>query len=117
MEKYNVVFLISDENKWDHLILQIGHLQQNKELIGRIAIVVVNTAILSCLKSSKLKEFQNKISALQTQEVEFYLCNNTCKRYGIASELILPEFSIVNEGGLIKAIVLEATGYHLFSLG
>ena len=115
--KHHVVFLLSDENRWEHMLANINHLNKNKDLIDRIAIVVISTAILSCLKNTEMEDFKAKVKELSELNVDFFLCINTCKRFGITPDMILPEFTIASEGGLAKVISLEALGYHLFSLG
>ncbi len=117
MEKHNVVFLIADESKWEQLLRNIDHLNKNKELIDKIAVVAINTSILSCLSSTMLNEFKEKVKILSEQNVDFYLCDNTRKRYGIDSSNILPQFTIATEGGLAKTLLLEDVNYRLFSLG
>ena len=46
MEKYRIVYLISDQNKWDHLFGQLKHINMHSELVDKIAIIVVDTAIV-----------------------------------------------------------------------
>ena len=118
MKKYRIVYLISNENRWDHLLQQLKHINEHPELIDHIAIVVVDTAILSCLKNTIFTDLKAQISFYKAQQhTDFFLCNNTCIKYGITNDLILPEFELVKEGGILKALELESEGFNLFILG
>ena len=82
--------------------------------MGKIAVVVVDTAILSCRKDSILDDFKKKVEDYSKHDVDFFLCNNTVKKYGFKPDDFLPQFEIVKEGGVYKAMELEAEGYYLF---
>ena len=117
MDKYRIVYLISNENRWEHLFGQIKHINMHSELVDRIAIIVIDTAILACLKSTILEDFKNQITTLKSGYVDFFLCNNTFIKFGFKKEDILPEFELAMEGGILKALSLEKDGYKLFTLG
>ncbi len=117
MDKYKILYLISDENRWNHLFGEINHIIIHPELIDRIAVIVIDTAILSCLSNTIFEDFKNQLRMYKEKGIDFFLCNNTCLKYGITEEFILPQFELVMEGGILKALSLEKEGYRLFSLG
>lgn len=117
MEKLNFVFLIREDARWEQLFGHIANLNKTSGAVGKIAVVAVGTALLSCLKSTHLDALKTTISRLANENVVFYLCTNTLFRYGISEDLILPEFTIAREGGLIEVARLEAMGYHMITLG
>ena len=49
MEKFNFIFLINDNNKWQHVFGYIDHLTKHTEKVDNIAVVATDTAVLSCL--------------------------------------------------------------------
>ncbi|WP_291586594.1 DsrE family protein [Bacteroides sp.] len=117
MEKLNFVFLIREEGHWEQLFGYITNLNKVSGAVGKIAVVTAGTALLSCLKSTRLDILKTTLSRLANENVTFYLCTNTLSRYGISEDLILPEFNIALEGGLLEAARFEAMGYHMITLG
>ena len=97
-------------------MMNIKHINQHMELVDRIAIVTVDTAILSCLKGTIFDDFKNQISKLCAINVDFFLCINTCIKFGITKDLILSEFTIAEEGGLLKVLSLTQEGYQLITV-
>ncbi len=113
MNKNSVVYLLGDENKWGHVLGQINNLQKRPDVIENISVVVIDTAVLSCLKNIADKDLQVHIDELSKMNVSFFLCNNTLIKYGIPRDLIYSAFTIVEEGGIIKTVTLEDNGSHL----
>lgn len=116
MEKLNIVFLIREDNRWEQLFSHIANLKKQPDDIDKIAVVIVNTAILSCLKSTRLDKLKAMVSDLKADNVTFYLCVNTLNRYGIQRDMILPEIEISDKGGLLTVARFEEMGYHVFTL-
>ena len=114
--KFKIVFLISEENKWEHLMMNIKHVNQRMELVDRIAIVAIDTAILACLKDTIMDDCKSQVTNLSAINVDFFLCINTCIKYGIKTDSVLPEFKIAEEGGILKVMNLQEQGYRLISL-
>ena len=108
-----IVFFIDDEKKWDHLILQLKHLTAKPDYVTNIAVIAVDTSILSCLKNTSFDNFKATIKDLKSKNTEFYLCINTIHKYGIPEEMILDDFLIAKEGGLIKALLYQQEGFIL----
>lgn len=117
MEKFNFVFLIREDARWGQVFSHIANLKKESDSIGEIAVVAVGTSILSCLKSARTDALKSKIISMSAENVRFYLCTNTMYHYGIVQDMIVPEFEIAHEGGLLKVARLEALGYHLVALG
>lgn len=117
MDKLNFVFLIRDDHFWEQLFSHILNLNKQPEKIDKIAVVVVGTGLLSCLRSTKLEPIKSAISQLSNENVNFYLCINTLSKYGIHENMILPEIDMAREGGLIKVADFESKGYHTIVLG
>lgn len=117
MEKFSFVFLIREDNYWPQLFSHVENLKKSSDEVGNIAVVVIGTALLSCLYRTNMKTFKETISSLSDQGIQFYLCTNTMFRYGVGKEMLLPRISIAYEGGLLKAAKFESMGYHLFTLG
>ena len=63
-----------------------------------------------------MDDFKNQVTNLSTVNVYFFLCVNTCIKYGIKKDLILPEFAIAEEGGILKVMSLQEQGYRLVTL-
>lgn len=116
MEKNKVLYLLGDENKWNHVLGQINNIRKRPDVVTEIAVVVVDTAILSTFANTVFDDFKKEIAALSLANVSFYACNNTLHKYGIPANMLLPEFTIVPEGGAIKAITLQNEGFYLFAL-
>lgn len=116
MEKLNFVFLIRDDSRWEQLFSHIANMKKQSDEINKIAVVAISTALLSCLKSTRLDTLKTSISHWTEENVDFYMCINTLSRYGIDENLLLPEIKIAREGGLIKVARLEANGYHTITL-
>ena len=111
-----VVYLLGDENKWNQVLGQINHVLSHPEQVDKVAVIVVGTAILSCLKAATLISFQDQVTEKASKGVDFFLCVNTMHKYGITPDMIMPVFSIATQGGVIKAIELKEEGYHLFTI-
>lgn len=116
MSKNKVVYLLGDENKWSHVLGQIANIRKRQDIVIEIAVIVVDTAILSTLKTTVFDDFKKQISELSNANVSFFACNNTLNKYGIPADMLLPQFTVVTEGGAIKAITLQNEGYYLFAL-
>ena len=114
MDIPKTLFLIGDEHKWMSLLGRLSHLKENGDKVGKIAVVVVDTAILSCRKNTILEDFKKRIEEFNQHDVAFFLCNNTVKKYGFMTDEFLPQFEIVKEGGIFKSLELQADGYCLF---
>lgn len=117
MEKVNFIFLIREDRYWEQVFSHIKNLKKSADEIGNIAIIAIGSALLSCLQHTNMKTFKETIARLSKENVQFYLCINTMSRYGINEEMLLPQITVAHEGGLLKAAKLEATGYHLITLG
>lgn len=117
MDKLNFVFLIREDNHWEQLFSHIANLSKQVAMTDKIVVVAVGTALLSCLKSTRMETVKSAISQLNKGNVEFYLCGNTLSKYGIDEDFILPEIKIAHEGGLLKVACLESVGYHNMTLG
>lgn len=117
MEKLNFVFLIREDACWGQLFSHIANLKKESDFVGDIAVVAVGTSLLSCLRSARTDALKSKIASMHAENVQFYLCTNTMYHYGIVEDMIMPEFEIAHEGGLLKVARLETLGYHLVTLG
>lgn len=117
MEKLNFVFLIRDDSRWEQLFSHIANMKKQSDEIDKIAVVAVSSALLSCLKSTRLDTLKASMSHWAKDNVDFYMCINTLSRYGIDENLLLPEIKVAREGGLIKVARFEASGYHTVTLG
>lgn len=113
METYRIVFLISDNNKWDHLFGHLANLLKQPQKIDQIGVVITDTAILSCLKGTILQEFRDHLSQFMQANVQFWLCGNTVHKYNIDKANILSDLEIVPEGGIFKVLECETAGYRL----
>ncbi len=116
MKKSSIVFLLSNEDSWPKLLAHITHIKNNPEFSGKIAVVVIGSAILSCLNSSSLIDTQKQIEHFSLNHVDFYLCINTMNRYGITINQILTPFTIATSGGVIEVTKLVDQGYQLFQM-
>lgn len=117
MENFNFVFLLRDDNSWNQLFSHIENLKKSPKEIGNITVVVISTALLSCLQCTNLETHKEAISRLSDEGVQFFLCINTMSRYGIDEKMLLPEIAVAHEGGLMKTAKFESMGYHLVTLG
>lgn len=114
-ERYKIVFLINDNNKWQSLFGHIENLFKQSTKIESIAVVITNTAILSCLKDSTLTDFKLALKELTNKKVWFWLCGNTVKKFHISEHQLLPEIIIAEEGGILKAVGFQSQGYYLIT--
>ena len=117
MNKIDFVFLISVDTGWQEVFSHIKNLKETTDESGKFAVVVIGTALLSCLQRTNKKTLQQTIAALSKEGVEFFLCINTMNRYGVAKDMLLSEIKVAEEGGLMKTAKLEAQGYHKFPIG
>lgn len=115
VDQFDFVFLIQDDNHWEKLFSHIVNLKQ-QSVVNNIAVVILNTAILSCLESTHLDAIKVTFSKLTNENIEFYLCTNTLFRYGMEENMLLPEIKIAKEGGLLKVALFETLGYHKVTL-
>lgn len=116
MEKYKIIFLISDNNKWSRLFAHIENLLLQSHMIDSIEVVVTDTAILSTLRQNSLANTALTILRLHERKVAFWLCGNTLHKFNFPAESIMPEIKIAPEGGIIKVVERQAMGYNLFTL-
>ena len=117
MEKIDFVFLINKDTGWKDVFSHIENLKNTRNETGNIAVVAIGTALLSCLQRTNEKKFQESISGLSKEGVQFYLCINTMRRYGITEDLLLPEIKVAQDGGLMRTARFESQGYHKFMIG
>ena len=113
MEKHSVVFLINSEEKWPSLLRHVEILAANAGAVNQLAVVAINSSILSCLKSMNIVEQRQQLEVLSQKGIQLFICGNTCKRYGITADQILPFFTVAVEGGIAKILSLEAEGFKL----
>ena len=114
-EKFKILFLITKEEEWSTLFAHIGHVNKSKDKVESIVVVIINTAILSCLKDNSLTQRKQLFIQMEQDKVEFILCRNTMQKYGIKDEMILPHLDIAEEGGLIKVLSYTKRGYQLLN--
>ena len=110
---YKIAYLITDEHKWTTLIGRVNNMLKSGCEFESISIVVLDTAILSCLNNSILDEFKNEVAILTADVVEFYACINTLHKYGITENMLLPDVKVAVEGGMMKYLRLEDEGCRL----
>ena len=101
MEKYKIVFLIRDNNKWINLFGNIENICKQSHKIEKISVVITDTAVMSCLLGAKINWFNKEIKSALDKKVEFFVCINTMHKYNIDLNSILPAFSLATEGGII----------------
>lgn len=117
MEKFNFVFLIREDGRWEQVLSHADNLLKSPNKVENIAVVAIGTAILSCMKRTNMKTLKENITRLSGENVQFYLCTNTMQRYGVDEAMLLPEINVAYEGGLIKTAELDSMGYHLITMG
>ena len=116
MITYKVVFLIKDNNDWDYLFHYITHLSQYPDIITGIVVIVTDTAVLSCLKGTKLDNFRFLLKTAIDEKTEFWICNNTLHKYNIAFDSLIPVFKLAEKGGIIKLCEFQSNGYCYIAL-
>ena len=116
MEKFNFVFLINDNNKWQHVFGYIDHLTKHTEKVDKIAVVATDTAVLSCLIGTKIDWFNKALKDALDKKVEFSVCISTIHKYNLDMKSILPALSVAMEGGILKATEYQAKSYYLYQL-
>lgn len=117
MEKINFVFLLRADTGWKELFLHIKNLKETTDDTGSIAVVAIGTAILSCLQRTNKPKLKEAVANLAKEDVQFYLCINTMKRYGVTADMLLPEVKVAEDGGVMRTAKLEGQGYHKFPIG
>lgn len=114
MEKFKIVFMITDNKKWDILFSHIDNLLLKTNIVDTIEVVITDTAILSTLKQCSSSNISLSILRLYQKNVMFWLCGNTLKKYNFSPDAIMPHIKITYDGGIIKILELRANGYYLF---
>lgn len=116
MEKQKIMFAFNDETKWSKIVDEAEGMLECTDLVDKIAVVAMGSAILSTLKSTILTDFKDKISELSSKGIEFYICCNTMHKYGITVDMILPQIKIAPRGTDIKILELKQAGYLLYTV-
>lgn len=116
MEKQKVMFAFNDDKKWSKIIYEAEGMLNNDDLVEKVVIVAMGTAILSVLKSDTSIEFKEKVTELSGRGVDFYICVNAMSTHGITPEMILPEIKIAPRGTNIKILELHQAGYMMYTV-
>jgi Uncharacterized conserved protein len=111
--KYKIVFLLTNNNSWQGVISQIKNLLKVHQLIEDIAVVITNSAVLSCFKENNLEEFKTDFDLLDSSGIKFWICANTLKKYNIPPDILFNQLEIAEQGGILKVIEYQSKGYFL----
>ena len=114
MEKYSIVFLLNDNNKWYDLFSHLNNVYKFPEKIDHIAVVITSNAILSCLKHSDQDALHDNMKNFQAKGVKFSICGNTIEKFQFNPDDLMPDMDIDTEGGIFKAIEYQVQGYFKF---
>ena len=71
MEKQKVMFAFNDETKWSKIIDEAEGMLDCTDIVDKVAIVAMGSAILSILKSTVLTDFKNQVCNLSNKGVDF----------------------------------------------
>ena len=115
MEKQKIMYAFNDESKWKKILFDAEEMLGNIDIVDKIAIVAMDTAILSTLSSTILTDLKEKINDLSNRGIDFYLCGDTMHKYGITVDMVLPQFKIAPRGTDVKILELKQAGYILFT--
>lgn len=116
MEKQKVLYAFNDDLHWEKILKDVDHIYARKDLVDKIAIIAFGTAILSILRNTSLEEIKTKITNYAAGGVDFYVCGNTMKKYGITKDQLIPVIQVAEEGTFIKILEMKEDGYFLFTL-
>ena len=103
---------LGDEQASDGLRNIRNHLSADPR--AKIVVVTHSRGIDFLLKDAKDKtgnRYADQVERLQLQGVKFDVCANTMRGMKLGLDDILPGFSIVEEGGVVRLADLQAQGY------
>lgn len=115
MEKQKIMYAFNDDSKWKKIVYDAQEMLENVDIVDKIAIIAMSSAILSTLKSTILTDLKEIINDLSNRGIEFYLCGDTMRKYGITVDMVLPQFKIAPRGTDVKILELKQAGYMLFT--
>ena len=116
MEKYKIIFFLSNNEQWNGLMNYLQHIYLFPEKIDQAAVVITSSAILSCLKHSDQDALHREMEAYQKKGVAFFICGNTVEKFQLDPDNLMPDMDIVSEGGIYKVLECQSLGYSLFKL-
>ena len=116
MDKQKILYAFNDDMKWEKLLKDIDNINRYPEVVEKIAVIAFGTAILSILKSTSLEEIKSKIAQASHNGIDFYVCGNTMRKYGITADQLLPQIKIAQRGTDIQILEMKEEGFYLFTI-
>jgi intracellular sulfur oxidation DsrE/DsrF family protein len=109
----NVVYHLADAEKIDFVM---GNIDNHFKGMGgpekvHIALVVHGPALLGFKAGRANPELTRHVAKLAGQGVDLGACGNTLDAQKLAISDLLPGFSRINEGGVVRLARLQAEGY------
>ena len=115
MAAYKIMFSINNDIYWNRIIADLEAFSRKPQFIDKMAVVAMGTSILSLLNSTRLDDLKQKIADLATKNVALYICIGTMHKYGITQDMLLPQFTVADNGADIKILELRSEGYELIT--
>ncbi len=112
-EPRRVAYHVSDESK---LLFALGNIANHIAGEGgpgrvRIALVVNGPALTACAAVAANPELIRRLGAAAAAGVELGACGNTLDATGLTVADLVPGFSRIDEGGVVRLARLQAEGW------